>query len=1079
MTNAAQFNGTGERLTRSTGPSPNAAYTVAFWSRVDSYKSADYQTLFTYLMSGSEWETIMLDSSNRLVIEAGVSGSGSRVNAASAFGTGTWKYVALVRASTTSLKAYVDGTEVLSLTTNISARSAAVTEFAFGSDTYTEDSNSSVAYARAWSAALNTTELAAEKVSATAVRTTDLWGDWPMQANGNDSSGNSRTLTAVGTVSYVTDGPTLPLGASVSDTVTISEAVTVQVQSTGGTTLSVSKSETVTLSETVTARLATLSISKSETVTLSETATARLASALSVSKSETVTLSEAKTVLLIGGVCIGGVLEVDSGNPRYFSVGGNIKVLAGFHTWMTVVDHGVTYPPAAFDYLAMFDAAVAKGANFIKLWAAWESLQDWCDAEFYLYPPAYERTGPGNAADGRLKVDLTQPNAELLGRIRTRAIEAGNRGLYACVQLFDGWQVTQKGYSVGTPGVYHPYNAANNINSIDGDIDNDGQAGETRDSGWTAVFNLQKGFVAAVIDAVNDLDNIIYEISNEEDTADETTAGDTVAWQHALIDYIHTYEAGKPKQHPVGMTVLFPSGSDSDLFSSNAEWISPKDGSVVTSVTASNGSKVILWDTDHTVGLTDEHEWVWLAFTRGCSPLYMDEWDGGFYGTDKRATAANEKIRANLGYILDYAALLDLANVTPQGSLSNTGYALAKTTGSKHQYLAYQPTSGDITLDLSSTAGVLTVEWLRPSTGGTGGGTTVAGGASRSLTNPWPAEDAVVYLWQSTYAKSVSDTVTLSEAVTVSVSVLSTRTVSAADAVALSEVVTVSVQAATARSVSVADAVTLSETVTVSIQSVTVRAASVVDAVTLSETAAVALSAALAVSVAESVALSEATTITLPVAGVLYASVADAVTLAEAAVLSLSAARISTADTLTLSEAVTVAIQAAGQMVASATDAVTLSETVTTALQLTGISAGDTVTLSEAVAVTIQVAGLLQVNVIDNLTLTDAPAAGLALPGVSVADGVTLGESVALAIGYIVPLAIDVSESLGITESLGYAMALPGVSVVDTVTVADIITAYMLGVAHADWTLSDVAVWGWTLADQAVYTWAFSDRSQS
>jgi hypothetical protein len=763
MTNAAQFNGTGERLTRSTGPSPNAAYTVAFWSRVDSYKSTDYQTLFTFLMSGSEWETIMLDSSNRLVIEAGVSGSGSRVNAASAFGTGTWKYIALVRASTTSLKAYVDGTEVLSLTTNISARSAAVTEFAFGSDTYTEDSNSSVAYARAWSAALNTTELAAEKDSATAVRTANLYDSWEMQANGNGVNGNN--LSAVGTVSYVTTGPTLSTGINGTltktlGTLTSTATGTVALAGTLTKTLGALTSTaagTVALAGTLAKTLGALTSAATGTLgsspitgTLSKTlgaltasATGKLAIAGTLAKTLGALAVAAKGYHLESATT-GGLLEVDSTNPRYFSVGGAIKVLSGFHTWETLVDHGAAYPPSAFDYTAYLDAAAAKGTNFVKLWAM-ESLRDWCDISILFYPPVYERTGPGNAADGRPKVDLTKFNPVYMERLRERAIEAGNRGMYVCVQLFQGWQITQKGYTAGAPGTYHPFNAANNINSIDGDTDNDGQVGETRDISWTAVYDLQKAYVRAVIDAVNDLDHVIYEISNEEDEVDNAAGHTKVEWQHALIDYIHTYEAGKAKQHPVGMTVQFPAGSDSDLFASNADWISPKDGSVITSVTASDGSKVILWDTDHTVGLTDEHEWTWLAFCRGCSPLYMDEWDGGLYGTDKRLLTANERIRANLGYILDYAARIDLANATPNGSLSSTGYALAKTSGIV-QILAYQNASGAFTVNLTSFSGTFTVEWLRTSTGATQAGSDVSGGAVRTLTPPWASEDVVAFL---------------------------------------------------------------------------------------------------------------------------------------------------------------------------------------------------------------------------------------------------------------------------------------------------------------------------------------------
>jgi hypothetical protein len=212
----------------------------------------------------------------------------------------------------------------------------------------------------------------------------------------------------------------------------------------------------------------------------------------------------------------------------------------------------------------------------------------------------------------------------------------------------------------------------------------------------------------------------------------------------------------------------------------------------------------------------------------------MDEWAGETYGHDTRNDATWNVQRANLGYALTYAARLDLANATAQGSLANTGFALAKTTGSPHQYLAYQDVSGNVTLDVSSTAGTLTVEWLRPGTGATQAGGTVSGGASRSLTNPWPAEDAVVYLWQSTYAKQVSDGVTVAESVTVAVSVQGTLAVSVSDAAALAE----SIAAAMVRIAAVTDTATVAESVTVAPLA---RAASATDSATMGEAVTAAL----------------------------------------------------------------------------------------------------------------------------------------------------------------------------------------------------------------------------------------------
>ena len=74
--------------------------------------------------------------------------------------------------------------------------------------------------------------------------------------------------------------------------------------------------------------------------------------------------------------------------------------------------------------------------------------------------------------------------------------------------------------------------------------------------------------VTIVINAVNDLDNVIYEISNESDPLGN-------AWQYHMIDFIRSYEFTKPKRHPVGMTAAWPNGTNATLTSSTADWVGP------------------------------------------------------------------------------------------------------------------------------------------------------------------------------------------------------------------------------------------------------------------------------------------------------------------------------------------------------------------------------------------------------------------------------------------------------------------------------------------------------------------------
>ena len=87
------------------------------------------------------------------------------------------------------------------------------------------------------------------------------------------------------------------------------------------------------------------------------------------------------------------------------------------------------------------------------------------------------------------------------------------------------------------------------------------------------MLEAQQAYVRKLIDTVGDLDNVLYEISNE------SPPSSSVQWQYNIINYIKSYEAGKnQKQHPVGMTVPWPGGSNSHVFNGPADRVSPNSG---------------------------------------------------------------------------------------------------------------------------------------------------------------------------------------------------------------------------------------------------------------------------------------------------------------------------------------------------------------------------------------------------------------------------------------------------------------------------------------------------------------------
>jgi hypothetical protein len=448
-----------------------------------------------------------------------------------------------------------------------------------------------------------------------------------------------------------------------------------------------------------------------------------------------------------------GPLRVNPANPRYFTDGsGRAILLTGSHTWSVFHDNGGSYPPPVFDYDAYLDFLVAHGHNFLHLWN-WEQSRwtlETADENYWFYPgPPFQRTGPGNAEDGKPKWDLKEFDQSYFDRMRERTIEAGNRGIYVSIPFFLGFSVDypKAGHALNNPWRGHPFNRTNNINNIDGDPNHDDSGSETHQLIVPAVTAIQEAYIRKVIDTVNDLDNVLYEISKESNP-------DSQDWQYHMINFIKDYEATKPKQHPVGMTVEYPGGGNTELFDSPADWISPNgDGGYRDDPPAADGSKVIISDTDHLWGIGGDRQWAWKSFTRGMNPVFMDSYDCAGYGVGALPDCDPNNptwvsLRLNLGYILTYANRMNLVAMTPRADLCSTGYCLTNPAASGAEYLVYLPSGGSVTVNLSATPGQLSVEWFNPSNGMTTTGGATAGGANRSLTAPFSG-DAVLYIYQS------------------------------------------------------------------------------------------------------------------------------------------------------------------------------------------------------------------------------------------------------------------------------------------------------------------------------------------
>lgn len=454
-----------------------------------------------------------------------------------------------------------------------------------------------------------------------------------------------------------------------------------------------------------------------------------------------------------GRLAASGPLTVSEANPRYFTDGarsftdggGKAVYLTGAHTWNNLVDMGRGDPPAAFDYPAYLDFLERHHHNFIRLWAwdstVWDTRANGRLGKDFVHvvsPLPWMRTGPGQALDEKPRFDLTRLDPAYFERLRARVEAAGKRGIYVSVMLFEGWGLMHgnrgRAAKEGWAWRSHPFHPENNVNRLplkDPAVKADagGLSGEVHRLD-PALNAIQAVYIRKVVDTVNDLENVLYEVINE---------GGEKEWDWWVVKTIQEHQRGKPRRHPVGITGHGAEKLES-MLASPADWISPGrvDG-YGEDPPAWEGKKVSLLDTDHIWGVGGDAAWVWKSFLRGHNPIFMDPYDGSVLGEpgDRRW----EPVRRAMGRARRLADRVDLLSMTPRPALASTGYCLAHP---GREYLVYQPEGERLSVELE--AGAYQSEWLRPA-----GDRTVDGGRIESDGRPKrfqaPFEgDAVLYL---------------------------------------------------------------------------------------------------------------------------------------------------------------------------------------------------------------------------------------------------------------------------------------------------------------------------------------------
>ena len=471
-----------------------------------------------------------------------------------------------------------------------------------------------------------------------------------------------------------------------------------------------------------------------------------------------------------------GPLVQSTSNSRYFVIQGTTQavLLSGSHTWNDFLDIGLNGTPTTFDFNGFVSFLTAHKQNATILWRKDLPTEcGWINGTDVQTPWPWLRPGPGTASDGQAKWDLSQLNQAYFDRLRQRVMQLQGSGIYAIVELFDGNNLT----SARCSNDGYPFTGANNVNGVDDGYTSgsSGVASVTMSSN-NAISNYQDAYVKKVIDTLNDLPNVLWEVAEEE------PSGSMTWWAPHLFGLIKTYEkggtwegttySGKPLQHPVGIGSLNASSPDDQaLYSSTADWIAPTISSnwsnqAPGTVSSNNQGKVVINDSDHsfdaatilnsdgTVNNPKVRAYQWENITDGAAGvLFMDPYNIYLPSTspvrNTCSTPVNgictggldakyEPFRTSLGYGPPAASKLDLVKTTPQPSLSSTGFCLADAVASGAEYLVYAPNGGSFTVNLSATTHNLNVQWIDPTTGAlTNAGTVIGGSSSQSFTPPW------------------------------------------------------------------------------------------------------------------------------------------------------------------------------------------------------------------------------------------------------------------------------------------------------------------------------------------------------
>ncbi len=417
-----------------------------------------------------------------------------------------------------------------------------------------------------------------------------------------------------------------------------------------------------------------------------------------------------------------GPLRVHPKNPRYFTDGTKGIWLGGHQSFVDLQDNAfnkewvkdLRHPgdpnkkSRLLDWNRYLDFVEVLGFNYVRGWIIWSTGSGKAAPPHKVaFSMPFKRAGPGKANDGGLKFDLQQFDEAFFQRLQDRCRDLQNRVVYISVMLFelygflDGEEVN--GQRLWDGNLFH---GANNINGIDVDRNQDRLGEEFFSLDDPAVVKIQKAYIEKIVDTLNDLDNVIWEICNEAPSA-------AIEWQYEMLRHLKDYEAHKPKQH---LVLLSPGGWTPSGWSWTAEklFVDSRADCIATANGWTNKDnpkvylidKPVIMDLDHIAPGQCQPALIWKAFTRG---YHFNLYDAPFEQPQQECDPW-KVARGNLRLVRALAERVqDIALMNPDDDMSSTGYCLAN---EGQEYVVYAEQQKEFQVKGLETGQQYRYEWI-------------------------------------------------------------------------------------------------------------------------------------------------------------------------------------------------------------------------------------------------------------------------------------------------------------------------------------------------------------------------------